>query len=410
MTLTLLFDLDDTLLANNIQDFMPAYLQAWGQFIAPYMQVDKFIRKLLTATHRMATVQRPDCTLQEIFEESFFPLEEIETRRFAELQAQFYDEIFPTLDAFTQPVAGAVDVVRSAFERGYRVAIATNPFFPQTAIEQRLAWAGLPVDQFPFELVPSYETMHFTKPNPAFFGEVLARLGWPEGPVVVIGDDLERDIEAAQRCGLASYWIQDQDSAPPAEAAIQPNGAGRIGDLLAWLDNASSEMLQPKQNGVDRLLASLNGTSAAIDSICRNLSPAAWRTHIEPGEWSPVEVVAHLRDVEREVNLPRLQKILSEDNPFLPGVDSDRWAAERRYIDEIGNRALHGFISARMQTVDLLVRASEQDWERPARHAIFGRTYLKELVSFTVGHDQIHTRQLLKDLKGGSTTSPAGFS
>lgn len=406
MSLTVLFDLDDTLLENSLQGFMPAYLEAWGRFIAPYGNVDQFLRKLLGATRVMATQQRPDCTLQEIFEEAFFPIPGIETARFQELAETFYKEVFPSLKTITRPIPGAVQTVSSAFERGYRVAITTNPFFPRTAIEQRLEWAGLPVDKYPFGLVPSYETMHFTKPDPAFFAEVLAHLGWPEGPVVVVGDDPERDIVSSQRFGLANFWILGANHAGLVDHKFEPTGQGAIEDLLPWLDNTPFELLLPDLNRTSRLQAVLQATPAVLDNICRDLTARLWRTRFQSEEWSPVEIIAHMCDVEREVNLPRLRKILDEDNPFLPGVDSDRWAEERNYIEQDGAQALHGFMAARMQSINILAAARAEDWQRPARHAIFGRTHLAELVSFTASHDQIHTRQLQKDLLSSPPASP----
>ena len=37
------------------------------------------------------------------------------------------------------------------------------------------------------------------------------------------------------------------------------------------------------------------------------------------------EIICHLRDVEREVNLPRIRRVLAEQNPFLVGEVTDVW-------------------------------------------------------------------------------------
>ena len=88
------------------------------------------------------------------------------------------------------------------------LAIATNPLFPLTAIEQRLDWAGLSPEEYPFSIVPSYENAHFAKPNPAFLAELLARLGWPEGPVVMVGDDPDNDVRCGLELGLARFLVE----------------------------------------------------------------------------------------------------------------------------------------------------------------------------------------------------------
>jgi hypothetical protein len=103
--------------------------------------------------------------------------------------------------------------------------------------------------------------------------------------------------------------------------------------------------------------------------------------------------MCHLREVDAEVNLPRIIKVIQESNPFLPGIDTDKWAEERLYYCQNGQEAQEEFTAARIQLVNTLSRLSPEDWMRPARHAIFGPTTLKELVRIIVDHDRLHIRQ-----------------
>ncbi len=111
------------------------------------------------------------------------------------------------------------------------------------------------------------------------------------------------------------------------------------------------------------------------------------------------EIICHLRDVDEGVNLPRLKKVLQEDNPFLPGEDTDPWASERGYKNQNGRQALRQFITVREQMMEMLEAMDFEDWERPARHAIFGPTRLRELVNFIAGHDRLHVQQAFEVLK-----------
>jgi len=95
VTLTLLLDLDDTLLHTSMDTFLPAYLQAWSGFIAAYTDPQKFVTTMLSATRVMLSNQQPDCTLQDVFEAAFFPALGLDPRRFQPIQEQFYREIFP---------------------------------------------------------------------------------------------------------------------------------------------------------------------------------------------------------------------------------------------------------------------------------------------------------------------------
>jgi hypothetical protein len=74
-------------------------------------------------------------------------------------------------------------------------------------------------------------------------------------------------------------------------------------------------------------------------------------------------------------------------------MDTDRWAEERNYIQQDGRSALHRFMYDRIKLLSLLEGLTPAEWQRPARHAIFGPTTLQELVGFIVGHDRLHVRQ-----------------
>jgi len=129
-----------------------------------------------------------------------------------------------------------VSFVEEALGRGYRLAIATSPLFPLTAIQQRLAWAGLPVEKYPFAVVSSYETFHFAKPNPAYYAEMLARLGWPEGPVVMVGNELVNDVSPARQSGLPVFCIAEESISPDDEAgfALLERRPGRHVGMAGW--------------------------------------------------------------------------------------------------------------------------------------------------------------------------------
>jgi hypothetical protein len=216
--------------------------------------------------------------------------------------------------------------------------------------------------------------------------------------VVVVGDDLERDIYAGRRLGLPAYWI-GQPGKAPANGGNAPSKVGKIEELIPWLEQASPQALQAEYNNPNAWLAILRSTPAGLDGFCRGLEGFDWATRSHPDEWSLTEVLCHLRDVDQEVNLPRLRKVLAETNPFLPGEDTDRWAEVRQYCFQDGPQALCQFIATRSELVDLLESLAAEDWQRPARHAIFGPTRLQELVNIFAAHDRVHMEQVYELLK-----------
>jgi hypothetical protein len=297
--------------------------------------------------------------------------------------------------------------VKEAQLRGYRLSIATNPLFPRTAILQRLEWAKLPEEENDFEVIASYEDFHFAKPDPTFLAEVLAHMGWPAGPVVMVGDDIKRDIGAARQLGISAFLIT-HDGDIPQVGSHAPTASGKPGDIIPWLERVSAQELQPDYSSPSAMLSILRATPAALDGIFRGLPFGLWAVQPQDGEWCATEVLCHLRDVELEVNLPRIRKVLDRRNPFLPGEDTDPWAKERQYIQQDGRAALHQFMAARVRLLNMLEAEKQEVWELSARHAIFGPTDLAELVSIIAGHDRLHLQQihrLLGEISSTSSTS-----
>jgi FMN phosphatase YigB (HAD superfamily) len=397
MTLTLLLDLDDTCLGNSMDTFIPAYLSSLGDHLSAYVQPDNLIPSLLAATQQMLQNKRQDKSLKQVFDEAFYPAIGIGPEDLQDQIDSFYDQKFPHLKDLTQFRPEAVSLVDQAFERGYTVVIATNPLFPRTAILQRLEWAGLSPEDYPFSLIPSYESFYFAKPNPSFFAETLSRLGWPEGPVVMVGDDLNLDIIPAQRMGLSTFWIT-ADNQSASDPLDPPHGFGSLSDLLPWLDSTPEEDLRPEYDQPESRLAILRATPAVMDALTLGLDQANWMENPQPGEWSITEIMCHMRDVDAEVNLPRLKKVLQEENPFLPGIDSDQWAHERLYYCQNGQEALSDFIAWRLQLLEIMTKLELEEWLRSASHAIFGPTNLIELANIIVRHDRMHVRQAFESL------------
>lgn len=392
MTKTLLFDLDNTLLDNSMETFVPAYLQALSQRMTQHADSKRLVQTLLRATQSMVDNEQPNRSLMEVFDEAFYPALGLEKARVEATIQAFYAEDFPRLQPLTQPRPEAVSLIEKAFQAGYQIGIATNPLFPRTAIQQRLAWAGLPVERYPFALVPCYETFHFAKPNPAYFAEFLAQMGWPEGAVLVIGDDPLNDIQPARQLGLPVFWIHPDASVEWPGQDMEP-ARGSLADVLTCLTSTDVEALRPECQGPQALLAILRATPAAMQTLCYVLPRELWDRRTQSDEWCPTEILCHLRDVESEVNLPRIEKILKESNPFLTGKDTDPWAQTRQYILQDGQQALLDFIKFRQELIQKLVDLPDEAWKRPARHAIFGPTTLQEMTRIISDHDRLHLRQ-----------------
>jgi FMN phosphatase YigB (HAD superfamily) len=377
--------------------FIPAYFKALSAALADKVAPEVMIPAMTGGTKAMMSNLDPALTLQEVFDAHFLP--KLGTDRLA-LQSsidRFYDEIFPTLGTMTKPIPEAVHLVDWALAQGHRVVIATNPFFPLKAIQHRLRWAGLPPEKYPFALVTSYETFHFTKEMVAYYPEVLAQLGWPDDPVVMVGDDIDREVKPTQAAGFPVFWVRESGDVPREQEGIP---RGKLESFRSWLEKTDLETLKISLQTPQALLATLRSTPAAIATLAGPVSLEGWGYKPAPAEWCLTEILCHLRDVERTVNLPRIRKILAEENPFLAGEDTDHWVEEHNCADQVGAEILEDFIRARKETIGLLSDL-QAEWSRAARHAIFGPTTILELVGIMAGHDRVHIQQIWKTIHAG---------
>jgi FMN phosphatase YigB (HAD superfamily) len=236
----LLLDLDDTLIDNAMDTFIPAYFRALEAFVAGVVEPGRFIEELLKATRAMDRNDDSGRSNEEVFAEAFYPALGVPQEELEPLLGRFYAEAFPRLEPFTRPRPAAPKVVEWAKGRGLQVAIATNPLFPRTAIEQRMAWGGVAVDRFDYELVTCYENSHATKSSPAYFREIVEFLGRKPAECLMVGDNWGWDVVCAGEAGIPAFWISADGAVPPAPAA---EIVGQ-GDLDAFLSAAKDGTLE----------------------------------------------------------------------------------------------------------------------------------------------------------------------
>lgn len=393
MSFTLLLDLDDTLLDTNLEAFVPAYFQALSEHMAAHVSPGLMVRALVDGLHLMNESMNPTRTLQEVFEASFYPNLGISKEALSDVLDEFYEEVFPTLGGHTHVRPEAVELTEWALSRGFRIAIATDPFFPRKATQERVRWAGLDPDQI--ELISTFDHFHFSKTHPAYYAEVLGRLGWPDGPVLMVGNDVERDLLPAHRLGLATYLVDD-GSAPGPDFI---RGRGGLGDLRPWLESIDLSTLEPSFKAPDAILAILASTPAVLRSFTNSLTPEQWSYEHSHDNWALNEIVCHLRDTEREVHAMQFDLLLERVDAFIPRPDTSVWASEREYLSEDGPSALAEFAAARLENLNRLRDLDEDVWTRKARHAIFGPTDFTEIVGFMADHDRMHIQQTWKALQ-----------
>jgi FMN phosphatase YigB (HAD superfamily) len=392
MSLTLLLDLDDTLLDTHVDVFTPAYFQALIQHLDGRVPTDLMLGALMRGMGLMNESEDPTHTLKEVFDGSFYPEIMVPREDLEKVLDDFYDNVLPQLAPLTKRRADAAPLVEWALSRGFRVAIATDPLLPCKVTYHRVRWAG--IDPNTVELITTYDNFHFSKTHPAYFAEVLGRLGWPEGPILMVGNDIERDLLPAHRLGLPTYLIDgDQVSAPGFVA-----GCGSLADLRAWLKSFNLSTLEPVYKTPETILSIITSTPAVLRSLTADLTDEQWRHEPTTDDWALNEIVCHLRDTEREIHQQQVNLLIEREGAFLPRPENAIWANEREYLNVHGPTALSEFVATRLEILKTLKEQNQKMWSRKARHAIFGPTSFLEVAGFIANHDRLHIQQAWKTL------------
>jgi FMN phosphatase YigB (HAD superfamily) len=229
MLRAVLFDLDDTLLGNAMDTFLPAYFQALTRYLDHLIPPERLMADLMRATKVMNDNHHPKRTNEEAFASVFYPALQQDRSTVESAFKRFYAEEFPRLRRLTRRRPEAHSLVTSALKQGLQVAIATNPMFPRVAVEERLAWAGVPVEQFDYALVTTYENMHATKAHLAYYREILEKLERRPGECLMVGDSWRMDVVPASAVGLPVYWLTEENELPSPNASLV--GRGTLADL-----------------------------------------------------------------------------------------------------------------------------------------------------------------------------------
>ena len=240
-----LFDLDDTLLGNSMDVFLPAYFQTLTNYVDQLVPKQRFMRELMKATDAMNARRDGRSTNEEAFAAAFYPAVGLDRTRLEPVFEQFYAEEFPRLRSLTQKRPEARRLVDWARDTGLQVVVATNPLFPRVAVEQRLEWAGVPVQEFDYALVTTYENMHATKSDVAYYREILARLDREPDECLMVGDSLNMDIAPAMSIGIYGYWVTEAARAPRSGAELV--GVGTLQQL--WKRVSAQGSLLPASLG-----------------------------------------------------------------------------------------------------------------------------------------------------------------
>ncbi|GAB4570499.1 MAG: hypothetical protein Kow0077_04740 [Anaerolineae bacterium] len=397
MIKAVLLDLDDTLITNPFNR-VNQQIEDWNRFFARTTGKPDAGLGLAKALLAVSQNTNPTENNFDVFLRVVTAEWQVSRERAIEVFRAFYDETYARMRDHITPREAAPMLLDWLRGHGYMVVIATNPMFLPEGLAERMRWGGLSGNFADYTLVTHILNTQFAKPRPHYYEEIMGRLGIANEEAIMVGDDWENDIAPAERAGLNTFWIR-ADGTRPGPTPADPDGEGTLNDFArrvmsqGWLETLTPRPLQPEM-----IEPRLLGNVGALFSVLREHAPERWWQHPIPGEWSPLETVCHLRDSERTVQRPRLERIATEDNPFLSTPQDPPRPGEMGCETDNHCDPAEEFARERQITVEFLRGLAAGAWYRPARHSIFGPTNLLEMANFTATHDRLHLQQICQTI------------
>jgi FMN phosphatase YigB (HAD superfamily) len=236
---TLLFDLDGTLV-DQVQPGSP--LQFTSLVIRRFWGLTNPWRTWVAgraAVHALQNHQSEmtnfEAMIAEFCRHAPVPPEAVRERVLA-----LSEHDFPAMAWRFGPIPGARETLMLARDLGFRLVLATNPTVPLPMTRHRLAWAGLADIEWAYLTHPQIMTR--TKPDVAYYHELLAKLACGPERCLMVGNDFRKDLPAME-AGIRTFLL-DRPMTPKAQRArarYEPDHFGSYDELMAVLRSIAAE-------------------------------------------------------------------------------------------------------------------------------------------------------------------------
>jgi len=230
----ILFDLDDTLLRNEMNAFINAYFGTLMPKIAALYPDANIREAIMTATRSMIDSKDGEKTLRDVFIAKFQALTGLDFAEVEPLFLNYYENEYCQVAGVTSPLEHARAALHAAQKVTPNIVLATIPIFPLIAIEERMRWAG--IADFPFALVTSFEMMHASKPHPEYYAEIARHLNCAPEACLMIGNDYHDDM-IAKAVGMKTFLVTDFAQRAD-QKKFEPDYKGSLAQVADFLHSA----------------------------------------------------------------------------------------------------------------------------------------------------------------------------
>ncbi|MCI8331999.1 MAG: HAD family hydrolase [Clostridiales bacterium] len=231
----ILCDLDGTLLRMEEKDFINHYLSRLCRVMEPFgykgEEMVAAMWKGVDALINSDGTQNNHDTFWQTFSSILGP----ETLTHEDKFDDFYRQgDFHQTKEITKPNPQAKVFIEELKKQNIRVILATNPLFPACAVQTRLGWIDLCLDDF--ELVTTYENCRYCKPSVHYYEDILQTAGLSPSECIMIGNSVTEDIVPAKALGIDTFLITEYASGDTSLAKNQ----GTFADMQAFVKDKIS--------------------------------------------------------------------------------------------------------------------------------------------------------------------------
>ncbi len=227
---TILFDLDGTLLPMDLDRFTNTYFALLAQKAAPYGYNPKALAAAVWEGTKAMAANDGSTPNEARFWQVFARELGERVLEMRPVFQSFYANEFHGARSATWENPLAKQAVQGLKAQGRQVVLATNPLFPAVGVATRLSWLGLAPEDF--ALVSTYENSSYSKPNPAYYTQILKKLGKQPGECLMVGNDTQEDVLPAQKAGIQAYLVTDCLNGDAGD--VQPAGKGSFADFMEF--------------------------------------------------------------------------------------------------------------------------------------------------------------------------------
>lgn len=219
-----LFDLDNTLLANDGDQFLEEFTSAVGSYLGvpgPEFQDAAMVAgAALLEPHLHQTNQ--EVMVEAVARQLGMPRAVVSQAFLAVSSSDM-----GTLGLPWEVRPGAREAVQAVIASGRQVVVATSPVYLSGPILERMRRAD--VHDLPWDAVTTADVMHTMKPHPDYFVEAALLVGCRPDEVVMVGDHPFQDLPA-KKAGIRTYYVGE--SIP----GLDTGPSGPIGEFASWLE------------------------------------------------------------------------------------------------------------------------------------------------------------------------------